>query len=241
VSDFVTDIYDPGFVERLFDEMASSYEAVNYVTSIGFSKRWRRQVVSEAVIQPGMVVCDLMCGMGECWNAIALRLGERDELIGVDLSDKMLQGAVKRKAKFARLNIALQKQNALDNTLEDECVDCVICGFGVKTFSEEQKETLAAEIRRILKPQGTFSLIEVSVPSGWILKALYMFYLKHIIPIIGRLLLGNPENYRMLGVYTEKFGNCKTIRDILARQGLRVRYHIYFFGCASGVSGVKVA
>jgi demethylmenaquinone methyltransferase/2-methoxy-6-polyprenyl-1,4-benzoquinol methylase len=38
-----------------------------------------------------------------------------------------------------------------------------------------------------------------------------MFYLKHIIPGIGRLLLGNPENYRMLGVYTEKFGNCGTI------------------------------
>ena len=82
VPNFVTDIYDPGFVESLFDEMASTYDAVNYVASIGFSKRWRRQVVSKAMIQPGMVVCDLMCGMGECWNAIALGLEERDELVG---------------------------------------------------------------------------------------------------------------------------------------------------------------
>ncbi len=59
----------------------------------------------------------------------------------------MLQGAAKRKARLARLDITLHEQNALANTLEDECADCVICGFGVKTFSDEQKEVLAGEIR----------------------------------------------------------------------------------------------
>ncbi len=67
-----------------------------------------------------------------------------------------------------------------------------------------------------------------------------MFYLKEIIPLLGRLLLGNPENYRMLGLYTEKFRDCRTMRDLLARHGLRTTYHDYFFGCASGVSGVRV-
>jgi ubiquinone/menaquinone biosynthesis C-methylase UbiE len=64
-------------------------------------------------------------------------------------------------------------------------------------------------------------------------------YLKHIIPIIGWVLLGNPENYRMLGVYTEQFGDCRSMRNALARNGLRATYHEYFFGCASGVSGIK--
>jgi demethylmenaquinone methyltransferase/2-methoxy-6-polyprenyl-1,4-benzoquinol methylase len=66
-----------------------------------------------------------------------------------------------------------------------------------------------------------------------------MLYLKHIIPIIGWVLLGNPENYRMLGVYTEQFGDCRSMRNALVRNGLRTTYHEYFFGCASGVSGIK--
>ena len=66
-----------------------------------------------------------------------------------------------------------------------------------------------------------------------------MFYLKHVIPIIGWVLLGNPENYRMLGVYTGQFGDCRRMRDTLVRKGLQATYHEYFLSCASGVSGSK--
>ena len=117
--------------------------------------------------------------------------------------------------------------------------DTVVSAFGIKTFSDEQKAILASEIWRILKPNGTFSLIEVSVPSNAFLKPLYMFYLKTIIPLIGSIFLGNPENYKMLGVYTEKFGNCQKMKEILENQGFTVIYHDYFFGCATGLSGIK--
>lgn len=235
----MADIYNIKYVENLFDEMSGSYEKVNYITSFGFSKRWRGQFVNKAGIKPGMTVCDLMCGMGECWSALTRVLSEDGKLPALDLSQGMLAGAQKRKSKFSKFNIIIDKQNALASNLENQSVDHVVSAFGIKTFSDEQKEILASEIKRILKPQGVVSLIEVSVPQTFLLKQLYMFYLKYIIPLIGVAFLGNAENYRMLGIYTEKFSNCKSMCNILEHQGFDVVYHDYFFGCATGLTATK--
>ena len=236
----MSDIYNPDFVTKLFDEMSDSYDRVNYLTSFGFSSRWRKQCINKAAIEPGMVVYDLTCGMGECWHTIAENLANDGQLFALDFSQGMLKGAERRKQKLPNLNIALQQQDILSNTLENNSADCIISVFGLKTFSDEQKRVFAAEIKRILKPQGTFSLIEVSVPDYKPLRVLYMFYLKQIIPILGKIFLGNPENYRMLGVYTEAYGNSKRMEEILSNEGLMVNYHDFFYGCASGISGVKL-
>jgi demethylmenaquinone methyltransferase/2-methoxy-6-polyprenyl-1,4-benzoquinol methylase len=67
-----------------------------------------------------------------------------------------------------------------------------------------------------------------------------MFYLRYIIPLIGRIFLGNPDNYRMLGIYTERFNNCSGMADALKHAGLEVEYRSFFFGCASGLRGRKL-
>lgn len=233
-------IYDIQYIETLFDEMSATYEIVNLISSFGFSARWRRQFIQHVYLKPGMTIYDLMCGMGECWVVLAPHLTPNGQLIGVDLSKGMLVGAEQRRSQFPNLNITLLKQNILANTLEADCADTIVCGFGIKTFNDQQCELFAAEIKRLLKPQGTFSLIEVSVPTNRFVKELYMFYLKFIIPVIGRIFLGNPENYRMLGVYTERFINSSKMLQALEKEGLQATYHQYFLGCASGVSGTKL-
>jgi ubiquinone/menaquinone biosynthesis C-methylase UbiE len=77
------------------------------------------------------------------------------------------------------------------------------------------------------------------VPPLLPLRAAYMFYLKWVIPLIGRLLLGNPDCYRMLGVYTQAFGNATHFAGCLRKAGLEVDPVSYFFGCATGVRGRK--
>jgi ubiquinone/menaquinone biosynthesis methyltransferase len=232
------DIYDPKYVAQLFDEMAQSYEWVNYITSFGFSKRWRRQCVAQANLQPHSVVYDLMCGMGECWHNITKRIANTGQLLTIDLSSKMLRAA-RRRRRSADLPIFILQQDMLMNGLGDRSADHVVSAFGLKTFSREQQQVFACELMRILKPGGTFSLVEVSVPRFAPLRLLYMFYLKQIIPRIGLLFLGNPDNYRMLGVYTERFGNAQLMYELLKTAGFQATYHEYFFGCATGVSGVK--
>lgn len=235
------DIYDSDFVKSLFDEMSQTYDRVNYATSFGFSQRWRRQFVRKARIRPRAVVCDLMCGMGECWFAIHQYLKEDSELLAIDLSSGMLQHARVRSSHYPGVNITIEEHDALSTKIESGSVDCVISGFGLKTFSDSQKRRLAVEMYRILKPNGTFSLVEISVPRFAPLKLPYLFYLERIIPVLGKLLLGNPENYRMLGVYTRKFGDCQLMKQYLAEAGFEVNYDCYFFGCATGVSGHKPA
>ena len=153
----------------------------------------------------------------------------------------MVKKAETRKAKYQDRHIEVLRENVFQNSIETESADCVISGFGLKTFNEAQLDQLAQEIGRILKPGGRFSLIDVSIPRNSVLKGFYMFYLKRVIPVLGKLFLGNPETYRMLGVYTEAFQNARQVEAIFRRHNFNVQYVEYFFGCASGIKGWKVS
>ena len=132
-------------------------------------------------------------------------------------------------------NVDVLEENVLENSLTAQSADYVISSFGLKTFSKEQLSLLAKEISRILKPGGHFSFIEISVPSNAILRWFYGFYLNYCIPVIGKLFLGNPDNYRMLWRYTQAFGDCRDTASVLQNAGLHVEYRELFFGCASGL------
>ena len=151
----------------------------------------------------------------------------------------MLQKANLRKKKYPNYNISLLKENVFDNSIISNSVDTVISGFGLKTFSEEQIEQLSIEINRILKVRGSFSFIEVSVPNNKLLRLFYLIYLKYFIPVLGFMFLGNPHTYKMLGVYTTKYQNSNRVKDIFESKGFDVQYINYFYGCATGLKGVK--
>lgn len=233
-------IYEPSFVENLFDKMSRSYSKMNYITSFGFSERWRKQCVNSIHITKGETVVDLMTGMGECWKPILSNSNEDSRLIGLDFSSEMMQYARLNKSKFKTSKIELLKENVFDNSIPNEIADVVISGFGLKTFNNEQLENLAKEVHRILKPSGRFSFIEISVPQNVILRIAFMYYIKYIIPILGKLFLGNPETYKMLGVYTKAFKNSKQVFEIFKRENFEIEYVKYFFGCATGIKGVKI-
>ncbi|AKA34479.1 class I SAM-dependent methyltransferase [Flagellimonas lutaonensis] len=234
------EIYEPKFVEKLFDKMSSSYSKMNYITSFGFSERWRRKCVEEIEIEKGKTVVDLMTGMGECWKYILKKSDGNAKLVGLDFSTEMINRAKKNKGKFEKSKIVILKENVFENSIANETADYIISGFGLKTFNDKQLEKLANEIDRILKPNGKFSLIDISVPNSKCLKPFYMFYLKNIIPILGKLFLGSPETYRMLGVYAEEFGNSKNVYRIFNKREFEVEYVEYFYGCASGIKGRKI-
>jgi demethylmenaquinone methyltransferase/2-methoxy-6-polyprenyl-1,4-benzoquinol methylase len=232
-------IYSTTYIKTLFDEMSQTYGMVNYISSFGFTKRWRRQCVEQIVLAKGMKTADLMTGMGECWTLVLDRIGHTGHLTALDLSPMMLQKARQQLQNLPDYQIEILQEDVLDNDIPDMSADSIISTFGLKTFSNEQQTVLAGEIQRILKPGGVFSLLEVSVPPHPFLRVPYMFYLKKVIPVIGKLFLGNPDNYRMLGIYTENFGSCAAMGDKLRAAGLQVTQHDYFWGCATGVSGQR--
>ncbi len=235
----MTDIYDPNFVESLFEKMSATYERMNLVTSFGFSVWWRQKCVATANLKRGMVVVDLMSGMGEAWRPITRQTGSEGKLVAVDFCKAMIKFAEREQTRLPGFDISILCENALQTSLPDNSADAVISTFGLKTFSPEQIWALAKETRRMLKPGGVFSMIEVSSPRPAFLRILYLFYLKNVIPVLGKLFLGNPETYRMLGIYTERFGDCSTAVDIFRQAGFEAEMKSYFFGCATGIVGKK--
>jgi len=69
----------------------------------------------------------------------------------------------------------------------------------------------------------------------------YRFYLQRVIPILGKLFLGSPDEYKMLWRYTEKFENAKNAMAIFANAGLETKFNTYFYGCATGFYGQKTS
>ena len=215
--------------------MASTYGYVNLVSSFGFTARWRQQAVDGLPLQTAESVVDLMSGMGELWCSLSKALPASARLVGVDLSPEM--------ARRTRREWNFQCEICVADVLAWEApsgfADVVVSSFGIKTFDHEQQKLLAHKVAQLLKAGGSYSFVEISVPPFLPLRSVYMFYLKRLIPIIGRMLLGNPDCYRMLGVYTEAFDNASHFATCLRKTGLEAVMVSHFFGCATGVRGFK--
>lgn len=233
-----SDIYEPRFVARLFDEMSKSYGRTNYFSSFGFCDRWRRQCVEALRIEPGMVILDLMTGMGECCRLLSKQIGE-GRLLALDLSHEMCRRAQRNALRQEKTCMTVWRGDALEPSLPDGCVDAIVASFGLKTFSEEQLRRLAWQVYRLLKPGGSFSFVEIAVPARPVIRTPYLWYLRWCIPMVGRVFLGNPDNYRMLAVYTQQFSEGAVVTQILEEAGLTVRADDLFFGCARRFVGSK--
>ncbi|MBC6993672.1 class I SAM-dependent methyltransferase [Neolewinella lacunae] len=231
-------IYEDEFVETLFNRMSETYGVLNYLSSFGFTELWRKQCVNEIDwkedLQEGY---DFMSGMGESWHLVMQN--KKVKLVGIDMSSEMNKEAKKKLHKKSSWDVSILEENILENSLPAASADFIISTFGLKTFSPAKQKILAQEMYRVLKPGGQIALIEVSVPASWVLRIPFMFYLKRVVPVIGKLFMGNALDYRMLGVYCEKFKNCTDFKDLLAKEGMDVQVREYFFGCATGIVGRK--
>ncbi len=234
------DIYDEQYVANLFNRMSKSYGTANYISSFGFTERWRRQCVQEINWKTEMENgYDLMSGMGECWSLINKAAQHSHQLNGVDISPEMNKVASAKANQFPSIPIQVLEQNVLQNSIPSNSADYILSAFGLKTFSDKQLQQLASQISRLLKSNGQFSFIEISKPTNKLLLLPYMFYLKFLIPLIGKLFMGNSSDYSMLGIYCENFKDCASFKNYLEEEGLEVVFKKYFFGCATGVVGRK--
>ncbi|MEI5984995.1 MULTISPECIES: class I SAM-dependent methyltransferase [Sphingobacterium] len=232
-------IYDPAFVKKLFNQMSSSYERMNYITSFGFSIRWRKQFINVlAENNDPIQVIDILSGLGENWNLL-LKKYPNATFYALDFSEEMQRKAKAKGDKLFSGKLKTFTEDVLNNSLPANSFDILTCAYGLKTFNKDQLNQLALEVSRILKPGGKFSFVEVSKPSNPVLNFFYGFYLGKLIPILGKLFLGNPSDYRMLWIYSKNFGDCKFVQEIFLHHGLEVNLNNYFYGCASGISGTK--
>lgn len=237
------DLYDPAYVKGVFDRCSDKYIAFSYWCSFGMTERWRRLCIAALPTPSGEAPAgyDLMSGTGEVWPHLLKRFPATRQIVAVDISSGMHKRAMVRLHQHRSHKIEFIEDDVLASDLPSESADFVVSTFGLKTFHEGQHERLAELTARILKPGGAFSYVEASDPKGWLLRPLYLFHLRQVLPLIERLFLRGAQDFSHIGQYATAFGDAQAFAGMLKANGLETNFRKYFFGCATGVSGQKPA
>ena len=212
--------YSARYLVGLFNEMAQTYGVVNLLSSFGFSHFWRKSCIEALEVCPDSVCADLMSGMGE--SSLLLYGRGVTSIHAVDFSPAMTDRARAMIAQHGQAGVKITAMDVFD--LNDSAAFDRICvSFGIKTLDNEGLERFATLLCRLLRPGGRASLVEIHLPAFRPLLWPYLFYLRYVIPLIGRMCLGNPDCYRSLAIYTESFAR---------RERFAARLHLDFSFCS---------
>jgi demethylmenaquinone methyltransferase/2-methoxy-6-polyprenyl-1,4-benzoquinol methylase len=131
------------------------------------------------------------------------------------------------------------QENALRTSLADHALDHAVGAFGLKTFNDRQLHEFAREVARVLKPDGSFSFLEVSIPPSRLVAALYVGYLRFVMPLVARVFGVMPESVRMLSVYLTNFRDCERACAAFRAAGFDTSVRRDYFGCVSWIVGAR--
>lgn len=169
-------------VQRMFDAIAPTYERVNAVASLGRDRYWRREMVRMAAVQQGDVLLDVACGTGDVARTFAGATVRPKRIIGADFSAPMLRRAADRPI----VNGAFCQADALRLPLADASVSIVTCAFGIRNFQD--LGCGLREMGRVLRPGGRAIILEFTVPTRPILRRMYLFYFRRVLPLAATLI-----------------------------------------------------
>jgi demethylmenaquinone methyltransferase/2-methoxy-6-polyprenyl-1,4-benzoquinol methylase len=198
-------------VQKMFAAFAPSYDLNNRLHSLWMDQRWRRKAVNLANLNPTDTVVDVACGTGDLTLAFYSRLllnlvherrrmvsPQMAQVIGIDFTFDMLPIAWKKAARprfGMHLGSLVQVQelasirqqrikwinaDALALPLVDQSANVLSIAFGIRNVSDSS--AALKEFHRVLKPGGRLIILEFSLPTNRILRALYNFYFTKILP-----------------------------------------------------------
>lgn len=203
-------------VTQMFDTISKEYDGLNRVISFGIDIKWRKKVVEIVKQQQPKTVLDIATGTGDL--AINLAETSAEKIVGLDISPGMLSvGKEKVKAKQLDNRIDMIIGDSENMPFEDNTFDAITVAFGVRNF--ETLENGLKDILRVLKPGGTFVILETSVPTKFPFKQGYKVYSKFILPTIGKLFSKDKTAYKYLSESASVFPYGEALNNILRNIG----------------------
>ncbi|GGK41164.1 MULTISPECIES: bifunctional demethylmenaquinone methyltransferase/2-methoxy-6-polyprenyl-1,4-benzoquinol methylase UbiE [Flavobacteriaceae] len=203
-------------VAQMFDTISNEYDGLNRVISFGIDIKWRKKVVKIIGATNPDKILDIATGTGDL--AINLTETNASKIIGLDISEGMLDVG-RKKIEELKLNNQIEMifGDSENIPFEANYFDAITVAFGVRNF--ENLEKGLSEIYRVLKPNGTFVVLETSIPTKTPYKQGYKFYAKYILPTIGKLFSKDKTAYKYLSDSAAAFPYGKTFNNILAKIG----------------------
>jgi len=224
-------------VRSIFTEIASDYDRVNRVISLGLIDRWRYRLVSEMEFMEGSSILELGCGTGKLTRLIAERLGE-GRVLGVDLTPGMVE--------IARRTLPAEYEDLVDFSigagenldLESNSFDLVTSAFTLRNVKDLEK--VISEMKRVVKPGGQVYSLELAKPTIPGFSEIYRFYFDRVLPWIGGVVHGDPKPYRYLADSLKRFPNQEKLKKLFVQAGLaEVEIQELFGGIAAIHRGTK--
>lgn len=184
-------------VAEVFRSVASKYDVMNDVMSLGMHRLWKKFTIEQANVRRGQFVLDVAAGTGDLSRAFAKQVGPSGKVVMTDINDAMLAVGRDRLTDAGIIgNIEYVQADAENLPFESNYFDCVTIAFGLRNVTN--KLAALQSMYRVLKPGGKLLILEFSKPTTPILNKIYDTYSFNLIPKLGQLIANDRDSYQYL-------------------------------------------
>ena len=207
-----------GLVANVFNKVATKYDIMNDVMSMGVHRLWKRFTIDCSGVRPGHKVLDLAGGTGDFTAKFSRIVGENGRVVLADINDSMLLvGRDKLRDMGVIGNVNYVQANAEELPFPDDFFDCITIGFGLRNVTDKSKALLS--MYRVLKPGGRLLVLEFSKPIIKPLSKVYDAYSFYLLPKMGEIIANDAESYRYLAESIRMHPDQDTLKEMMDEAG----------------------
>ncbi|MEL6883355.1 MAG: bifunctional demethylmenaquinone methyltransferase/2-methoxy-6-polyprenyl-1,4-benzoquinol methylase UbiE [Pseudomonadota bacterium] len=228
-----------GRVQGVFNSVASKYDVMNDVMSVGIHRIWKVAMMDWLAPRAGQKLLDVAGGTGDISFKFLNRAGHGHATV-LDLTEPMLVEGRKR-AEAERMADSLDwvTGDAMALPFKDNTFDVYTISFGIRNVTRPQDAL--AEAYRVLKPGGRLMVLEFSQLPNDGLQKLYDLYSFNVIPRMGQVIAGDRDSYQYLVESIRKFPDQDTFLRMIQNAGFEnAKYRNLSLGIACLHSGWKI-
>ena len=225
-----------GLVQKVFNQVYDQYDVMNDFMSLGVHRLWKKNLLNMMNPLPNHKLIDVACGTGDIAKLFLKHTSKSTKITCVDPNKGMIKKGKEKLKKFNNLNWVVAPAEKLP--FKDNSFDFYSISFGLR--NTKNLTQAIAEAYRVLKPGGRFLCLEFSKIQNSSLEFIYKRYSK-LIPIIGKIIVGEKEPYEYLIKSIENFINQDELIDLLEKEKFeKCTYRNLSGGIVSIHSGWKV-
>ncbi len=228
-----------GRVQGVFNSVASKYDVMNDVMSMGIHRVWKDAMMDWLAPRPGQRLLDVAGGTGDISFRFLKRAGHGHATV-LDLTEPMLvEGRQRAEADQMADSLNWVVGDAMSLPFEDSTFDVYTISFGIRNVTRPQEAL--NEAFRILKPGGRLMVLEFSQLPNDGLQKLYDLYSFNVIPRMGKLIANDYDSYQYLVESIRKFPDQETFLNMVRTAGFEnAKYRNLSMGIAALHSGWKI-
>ncbi len=223
-------------VRGVFDSVASKYDLMNDLMSMGLHRAWKAYTVLVANLHEGDQVLDIAGGTGDLALAFSGKVGKSGGVVHTDINEAMLRTGRDRLLD-AGIVLPTLVCDAEKLPFQSNHFDVVSVAFGLRNMTH--KDIALAEMNRVLKPKGKLLVLEFSKVAPPLEKA-YDWYSFNVLPKLGKLVAGDDASYRYLAESIRMHPGQAALKEMMKNSGFgHVDYHNLTGGLVALHVGIK--